>query len=180
MSSSDEGGLARRVRTGDREAFGELVRLHERAVFNVAYRMLGNTRDAEDAAQDTFLRAYRFFDRYDPGRPLGPWLRKMAANLCLNRIEAAHPAAEFDEEATAAPDPHPGPEAQLLIRDRERLIRAALLKLPPRLRLVIELRHFQDLSYEEIAAELGRPLSDVKSDLFRARQVLAERLKDLR
>jgi RNA polymerase sigma-70 factor (ECF subfamily) len=178
MSSTDERGLARRVRNGDRQAFGELVQLHERTVFNVAYRMLGNVRDAEDAAQDTFLRAYRFFDRYDPGRPLGPWLRKMAANICLNRIEAGRPASELD--VAASPDPHPGPEAQVLMHDRERLIRAALLALPGRQRLVIELRHFQDLSYEEIAAEIRRPVSDVKSDLFRARRALAERLKDLR
>jgi RNA polymerase sigma-70 factor (ECF subfamily) len=180
MSSADEHELARRVRQGDREAFGELVRIHQQAVFNVAYRVMADHHEAEDAAQETFIRAYRFFDRFDSNRPLGPWLKRMALNVCLNRLEARKPASALDEEAAPLADGAPGPEAQTVARDRHARIRAELARLPPRYRAVIELRHFQELSYDEIARALRRPLSDVKSDLFRARKMLGEALKDLR
>jgi RNA polymerase sigma factor (sigma-70 family) len=83
----------------------------------------------------------------------------------------------LDDEIIPVPDPDPGPEMQVVARDRDDVIRHELSRLPPRYHAVIELRHFQEMSYEEIAKELKRPLSDVKSDLFRARKLLAERLK---
>ncbi len=179
MSSTHERGLALRAAAGDREAFAEIVRAHQRAVFNVAYRLLGNVQDAEDAAQDAFLRAWQFFDKFDPDRPLAPWLKQVTVNICLNRIQADKPASSLDEGLPPPKDPHPGPEAQTVNRLRDERIRRAILSLPPRYRAVIELRHFQELRYEEIARALNRPLSDVKSDLFRARKLLAERLKDV-
>lgn len=179
MVSIDERSLARRVLQGDRDAFGDIVRFHQQAVFNAAYHVLGNVHDAEDAAQEAFIRAYRFFDRYDPDRPLAPWLKRIVVNVCMNRIETQKPISTLDEETTPMHDPYPGPELQTLSRARDETIRNELNRLPPRYRLVIELRHFQDLSYEEIAKELNRPLGDVKSDLFRARKLLAERLKGL-
>ena len=172
--------LATRIQRGDQDAFAELIRLHQSAVFNVAYRFLGNARDAEDAAQETFLRAWRFFDRFDADRPLGPWLKRIAANVCLNRLESTRPLLSLDDERAAVSDPSPGPEPLAVKRGVESRIRSELTSLPPRYRAAIELRHFQDLSYEEIAAALNRPLSDIKSDLFRARKMLAERLKDIR
>ena len=179
MSSTDDRGLALRVLQGDRDAFGEIVRRHQQAVFNAAYHVLANVHDAEDATQEAFIRAYQFFDRYDVERPLAPWLKRIAVNVCLNRLEGLKIASTLDDEVVPVPDPNPGPEAQTVNRDRDERIRSELLRLPSRYRLVIELQHFQDLSYEEIAKELKRSLSDVKSDLFRARRLLAERLKDL-
>ena len=179
MSSTDDSGLILLAAQGDRDAFSEIVRRHQQAVFNAAYRVLGNVHDAEDATQETFIRAFQFFDRFDADRPLAPWLKRIAVNVCINRLEAVKPASSLDEEADPAPDPGPGPEALTVNRARDERIRTELSQLPPRYRIVIELRHFQELSYEEIAAELKRPLSDVKSDLFRARKLLAERLKDL-
>lgn len=179
MSSTDDHSLALYARQGNRDAFAEIVRRHQQAVFNAAYHMLGNVRDAEDATQETFIRAFQFFDRFDSDRPLAPWLKRIAVNVCINRLERVKPASSLDDEAAPAPDPSPGPEAQTVNRARDERIRAELSQLPPRYRIVIELRHFQELSYEEIAKELKRPLSDVKSDLFRARKLLAERLKDL-
>jgi RNA polymerase sigma-70 factor (ECF subfamily) len=179
MVSIDERSLAKRVLQGDRDAFGDIVRLHQQAVFNAAYHVLGNVRDAEDAAQEAFIRAYRFFDRYDLDRPLAPWLKRVVVNVCMNRLETQRPDSTLDEETTPLPDPDPGPELKTLSHARDEMIRYELNRLPSRYRLVIELRHFQDLSYEEIAKELKRPLGDVKSDLFRARKLLAERLKGL-
>ena len=180
MSSAPESELARRAANGDEAAFAEIIRLYQQTVYNVAYRMLGNTRDAEDAAQDTFLRAYQFFDRFDPDRPLAPWLKRIAVNVCLNRLNAEKPASSLDDDLPPPNDPHPGPETQAAKRQREERIRAEIVSLSPNFRAVIELRHFQELSYEEIASALKRPLSSVKSDLFRARKILAERLKDLK
>ncbi len=180
MSSNDERSLALRVRRGDRDAFAGIVQRHQQAVFNVAYRMLGNVHDAEDAAQETFIRAWQFFDKFDIDRPLAPWLKRITARVCINRLEAVKSASSLDDEAAPAPDPSPGPEAQTVNCDRDQRIRFELSRLPPRYRFVIELRHYQEMSYEEIAEELKRPLSDVKSDLFRARKLLAERLKDLK
>lgn len=180
MSSALERGLALRAAQGDQDAFAEIVSTHQRAVFNVAYRMLGNLRDAEDITQDAFIRAYQHFDSFDTDRPLAPWLKRIATNLSLNRIIANKPEPSLDDSLPPPPDPHLGPEAQIVKRQQDARIRTEILSLPPRYRAVIELRHFQDLSYNEIAQTLDRPLSDVKSDLFRARKLLAENMKDLK
>lgn len=164
----------------DRNAFTEMIRQNQAAVYNVAYRLLGNAQDAEDATQETFLRAYRFRDTYEMGRPPGPWLKRIAVNVCLQRLGKNTPTQSLDEDMIQPLDPHPGPQAQTEEHDRQERIQVELLRLPPRYRAVIELRHFQDLSYEEIAKSLSRPLSDIKSDLFRARRLLAERLRDLK
>jgi RNA polymerase sigma-70 factor, ECF subfamily len=176
-----DGDLVRRTRQGDPEAYGELVRRYQAAVFNVCYRLLGERAAAEDLAQEAFLRAYQRLDRYDALRPFGPWLRRVAANLCLNHLaRPGQPEAALDDEA-AHPLAEPGWEAQDPARLAEaaqsaQALRAAVLALPPRFRVVIELRHFQELSYSDIAAALDRPVSDVKSDLFRARRLLAQTL----
>jgi RNA polymerase sigma-70 factor (ECF subfamily) len=161
-------------------AYGELIRRYQVQVFNVCYRLLGDRQEAEDAAQETFIRAYERLGTFDPERPFGPWIRRVAANLCLNKLEARPPAAVVldDEGGAAIPWPGPSPEGVREKRERAETVRAALARLPPRYRIVIELRHFQDLRYDEIAAALDLPLSDMKSHLFRARRMLAEMLKD--
>jgi len=175
--TADDSTLARRAAQGDGDAFGELVCRYQSVIFNVALRLLGDAHTAEDAAQETFIRAYRFIARFEPERPIGPWLKKIAVNVCLNLL-ARHAdlplAANHD-----APAPDPGPESQAVEQEFNRQVRAAILSLPPRYRAAIELRHFQNLSYAEMAEALRHPLSDVKSDLFRARKLLAQQLKDL-
>lgn len=179
MSSSPESELARRAARGDKASFAEIIRLHQQAVYSVAYRMLGNVSDAEDAAQDAFIRAYKFFDKFDLNRPLAPWLKRITVNVCLNRLNAEKNESSLEDNLPPPKDPQPGPEAQVTIRQRKERVHNEILNLSPRYRAVIELRHYQELSYEEIAKELDSPLSTVKSDLFRARKLLASRLKDL-
>jgi RNA polymerase sigma-70 factor, ECF subfamily len=175
----DECNLAQRAVQGDREAFGELVQLHQTGVYNAAYRMTGNRQEAEDIAQEAFLRAFRSIRTLDPARPPGPWFRKIAVNVCLNQYER-HPARKLNEEThPSRPTSDPGPETQTVEREHSRQVRSALLMLPLRYRAVLELRHFEELTYAEIAELLNRPLSDVKSDLFRARRALAKHLKEL-
>jgi len=174
MNAPSDRDLVLRARRGDAQAFGELVTRHQAGVFNVCYRLLHDRADAEDLAQEAFLRAQERLHTFDPERGFGPWMRRVAANLCLNQLESRRPAAALDEERDAAQTP--GPEQQAENNQRSEQVRQALASLPPHYRIVVELRHFQDLSYDEIADELHIPLSDVKSHLFRARRLLAEKL----
>lgn len=174
MSPPSDRDLILAARRGQVEAYGELVRGHQTDVFNVCHRILRERREAEDMTQETFLRAYDRLQTFDPERPFGPWIRRVAANVCLNHLETYRATAELDEERDA--DQGERPEATVERHERSHRIHAAVAALPARYRVVIELRHFQELSYDEISSELGIPLSDVKSHLFRARKLLAEKL----
>jgi RNA polymerase sigma-70 factor (ECF subfamily) len=175
MTVPTDRDLILRARRGDNDAFGELVTRYQTGVFNVCYRMTNERREAEDLAQETFLRVYSRLDQFDLEREFGPWVRRAAANLCLNHLEAQKVTAELDEDRDASETSQP--EAIVEVRERSEQIRAALMSLPANYRAVVELRHYQELSYDEIATELNIPLSDVKSHLFRARKLLAEKLK---
>lgn len=171
----DECDLAQRAVQGDCNAFDELASCYQARVYNVAYRMLGNREDAEDAAQEAFMRAFRAIRTIDPSTPPAPWFRKIAVNVCLNRLETKE-LPTFEEDV-AIRSSEPEPESQIIEREISRQVRRVLLTLPSRYRAVIELRHFQDLSYAEISETLNCPLSGVKSDLFRARKMLAEKIR---
>ena len=174
MSAPSDRDLIQRARRGDAEAFGELVIRYQTSVFNICYRILHERAEAEDMTQETFLRARERLHLFDEERAFAPWLRRVAANVCLNHLELQKRNAPLDEERDA--DESTRPEGQVEVRERNEQIRNALASLPAHYRVVIELRHYQELSYDEIAAELHIPLSDVKSHLFRARKLLAEKL----
>ena len=177
MTTPTDRDLILRARRGDAnsaEAFGELVRRYQTSVFNVCYRVLHERGEAEDLAQEVFIRAYDRTHTFDIEREFGPWIRRVAANLCLNHLEGQKVTAELDDERDA--DHAPSPESAQEVRERSEQIRKALVSLPANYRIVIELRHYQEMTYEEIAVELNIPLSDVKSHLFRARKILAEKL----
>ncbi len=180
-TQDDEWALLRRAQQCDDMAFAELVRRHQTAVFNVAYRLFGRRQDAEDAAQEAFLRAYQALDRFDLSRPFAPWIKRITANLCLNWLEAERVRPQFTTDMIDQPanpndwhDIAPTPEQTLVRQEQANRLRSAILQLPPTYRAVIEYRHFQEMSYDEIAAAMSRPVSSVKSDLFRARKLLAE------
>jgi RNA polymerase sigma-70 factor (ECF subfamily) len=179
MATPSDDELARRARRGEVQAFGELVQRYQSSVFNVCYRLLGERQEAEDLAQEAFLRAFQRFDLYDIRLPFGPWVRKVAANLCLNRLQVSR--AEWlpldDERGEHMPAKTGSPETIQAQGEQAEAVRQALSSLPAHYRAVVELRHFQELSYAEIARMLAIPLSDVKSHLFRARRLLAEKLK---
>jgi RNA polymerase sigma-70 factor (ECF subfamily) len=178
MQEQPDRSLAQRALRGEHQAYGELVKRYQRTVFNVCYRIMGERREAEDMTQEAFLRAYDRLRTYDPARPFGPWIRRVGANLCLNSIKRRNlrmlPLEEELEGVTT--NVVERPEAAQAHAERAETIREAILSLPDHYRAVIELRHFLDMSYREIAQTLAIPLSDVKSHLFRARKTLAERL----
>ena len=179
MPDPSDRDLAVLPRRGDAEAFGELVRRYQQSVFNVCYRLLGERGEAEDLAQEAFLRAFQRLGTYDAERPFGPWVRRVAANLCLNRVQRTAPVSvPLDEDRDEQPSTlETDPSQAREFVERAEAVRAALLDLPPRYRIVMELRHFHELSYADIAAALDLPLSDVKSTLFRARRMLAGKLE---
>lgn len=174
MSAPTDRDLIQHARRGETAAFGELIARYQTSVFNVCYRILHERTDAEDMTQETFIRAHERLTTFDEQREFGPWIRRVAANVCLNHLESRRVTAPLDEERDA--DDSQRPEKQAEVRERSEQIRSALASLPPHYRIVVELRHYQELSYDEIAAELNIPLSDVKSHLFRARKLLAEKL----
>jgi RNA polymerase sigma-70 factor (ECF subfamily) len=180
MTQTSEQSLVQRSLSGDLDAFGELVRIHQTAVFNVCLRLMGSAAEAEDLAQEAFVRAFRKLNTFDSERPFGPWIRRVAANLCINNLRRVRPTTlSLEEDHDLAIDgTEADPEARRMLRERDETLREAILGLPPRDRAVIELRHFQSMSYSEIADELGISVGDVKSHLYRARHRLAERLRD--
>jgi RNA polymerase sigma-70 factor (ECF subfamily) len=178
----------RQARTGDTQAFAALVQKYQSAIYNLTYRLLGDSEEAKDLAQEAFLRAYRALPTFQADKPFAPWLYRIATNLCLNwlakrrlptvSLDAALSADESAGTALGIGDHSSEPQALLERQECHTALRRAILALPPEQRAVIELRHFQDLSYQEIADVLGIPLSDVKSRLFRGRRWLAEALRE--
>lgn len=160
---------------GNRDAYGELVRRHQTRAYNAAWRIVGERQDALDVTQDAFVRAYDALASFDRARPFAPWLCAIVTNLALNFVQRRHPVQALDEEnwvASAA-----DPAQRVVDAERQARVQQALRELPPVWRAVVELRHFQELSYDEIAIALDLPLSDVKSHLFRARQKLKQLLE---
>jgi RNA polymerase sigma-70 factor (ECF subfamily) len=183
MRPSDE-RLAAQAGQGDSGAFDELVRRHYRRVYAIAYRMLGQTEEASEVAQEAFIRAYRNLYRFDASRSFAAWLTKIVTNLAINaaqrRPRAASPTeGDPDEPPPDIPDRAPGPVDILERRELHRRVHAALLSLPPAQRAVAVLRHTQGLGYEEISDTLGIPIGTVKSHIFRAKDSLREQLADL-
>lgn len=112
MTAPADRDLILRARRGETEAYGELVARHQTNVFNVCYRMLHNRHDAEDLAQEAFIRALDRLHTFDPEREFGPWIRRVATNLCLNHLEAQKPTAPLDEERDEDKTQSPGEQAR--------------------------------------------------------------------
>jgi RNA polymerase sigma-70 factor (ECF subfamily) len=180
LSSIDETACVRRAQAGDVTAFGDLVRAHQTAIFNICYRLMGERREAEDMTQDAFVRAFDKLDLLDPTRPFLPWMRQVATNVCLNALQRAH-RLDFSLDDTGIAETHAGAdeEPSTVVAERQiaDALRRALRTLPAHYRMVIELIHFQELSYAQAADALRIPVSDVKSHLFRARKRLAKLLE---
>jgi RNA polymerase sigma-70 factor, ECF subfamily len=171
------------ARAGDQDAFAELVYSYQDAVYNLCYRMLGERTEAEDAAQEAFLRAYLHLNRYDPERSFKTWLLSIASNHCIDRLRKRRMKwLSLDdplpsEAALAISSDEPTPEDALLRNERGNLIQALLNDLAPDYRAAVVLRYWYDYSYIEIAEALETTESAIKSRLFRARQMLADRLR---
>lgn len=173
------------ARAGDETAFSPLVETYQTAVYNLCYRMLGEPQEAEDAAQETFLRAYAQLRRYDPTRSFKTWLLSIASHHCIDRLRKRRQTwvSIEDDELPPHPnlrEPNPGPEETTVRREQSAVIQKHLARLAPEDRRMIVMRYWYDLSYEEIGQATGATVSAVKSRLHRARGSLAEMLEAAR
>jgi len=152
------------------------VEAYQTPVYNLCSRMLGDAYEAEDAAQETFLRAYQNLKRYDSQRSFSTWLLSIAAHYCIDQIRKRRmPLISLDDTPYLdPPDQEPGPEASLSRREEQKRIEVLLSSLAAPDRAVVVMRYWYDLSYEEIAGSLGMTVSAVKSRLHRARLSLAD------
>jgi len=162
-------------RQGDSQAFSRLVGMYAKPVYNLCYRMLGNPQDAEDAAQETFLRAYRALDRYDPQRKFATWLLSIAANYCIDQHRRVRPQLVSLEETAQVElrQSEPGPERQALALETHHEVQHLLRSLPARDRAAVILYYWYAYSYAEIARALSVSESALKARLHRARRSLA-------
>ncbi len=174
-----ENRLIARAQQGDREAFGELVRQNQSAVINVVYRMCGDARLAEDAAQEAFIQAWLHLPGYQPRSCLRNWLVRIAINAALDVLRRERGTQEIDEDAFMIEDPRPVPEMALLQKEKAQLVQQAILALSESNRAVLVLREYGGLNYREIAAALGIPLGTVMSRLSYSRERLRSSLKPL-
>ncbi len=169
------------ARGGDRDAFGRLVQAYQRPVYNLTYRMLGNVEEAEDAAQEVFIRAYRKLDTFDPQRKFSTWILSIASHYCIDRLRRRRLKWLSLEDERLPPSVlvshQDGPERTMMHSEEKVQIQALLDTLSADYRAVVVLHYWYDLSYEEIAETTGSSVSAIKSRLFRARRMLAKQLQ---
>jgi RNA polymerase sigma-70 factor (ECF subfamily) len=175
----DEAELVSRARRGDGVAYAALVAAHQEMTFRTAYLVLGDAAEAQDAAQEAFVRAYRALDRFRDGEPFRPWVLRIAVNAARNRRRAAgrRVGLRLRVEANAVGEASaPSAESAVVAAEQRRRLLDAVNELSPDDRLVIGARYFLDLPEAEIAAMAGVARGTVKSRLSRARARLAQRL----
>jgi RNA polymerase sigma-70 factor (ECF subfamily) len=177
VTAVNETELIIRAKNGERNAFSELVCIHADGVRNVIYRMYGDIQLAEDAAQETFIRAWLHFSSYRPQTSLRNWLYRIAVNAATDMLRKEKRILPLDLEDLPLKDPQPGPEALFSQEERATLVQKAVLSLPDACRAVLVLREYEGLSYQEIADALEIPVGTVMSRLNYARRLLREKLE---
>lgn len=184
--SAEEVALVSRARAGDQDAFAVLVRLHQNQVYNVALRILRDNEEAYEATQEVFLAAWQGLRGFRGQARFATWIYRITYNYCLRVSEGHRRTQQVRAELVAESARESQPATMMSAehaRDAERelreTVRAELASLPAKYRIVLVLRHLQDLSYEEIAQAMRVPIGTVKTQLFRARALLKERLEGL-
>ncbi len=174
MTNESELALIRRAQDGDPRAFEALVDEYQGVLYNLALRMTGNPEDARDLTQSAFIKVWRNLASYDPGHRFYSWIYRITLNESLNFMRGRRPHVELDERL---PSEGAEPDDKTHASEVGAHIQEALMELTAEYRQVIVLRHFQQLSYQEIGEVLSIPEKTVKSRLYSARQQLGERLR---
>lgn len=163
---------------GDQQAFSRLVAVYQKPIFNLCYRMLGDGAEAEDAAQESFIRAYLKLDSYDPKRKFSSWLFSIASHYCIDRLRKRRiqwiswddlPPWRWLPDADA-----PQPEESMIAVEATEGVHQLLAALPPDYRAAVVFKYWYDMPYDEIAETLKTTVSAIKSKLFRARKMMAK------
>jgi RNA polymerase sigma-70 factor (ECF subfamily) len=170
MAFDVDRALLLKAAAGDPEAFRCVAETLKDELFNLAWRMTYSRQDAEDLSQEAFITLFRNLHRYDANLPFAPWFRRVFTNVALNYRRRLRPVKTLPEDA-ADPRPAPGPS------DDAEIVEGALKTLPPEYRLVVTFKYFQGLEVEEIARTMKVPEGTVKTWLFRARDLLKQKLE---
>jgi RNA polymerase sigma-70 factor (ECF subfamily) len=177
-AQTEEALLIEAAKGGDQEAFRQIVERYQGAVYNLAYRMLGDPEEAEDAAQEIFVRLYRQLGRYDPERKFSTWTLAIATNYCIDQLRRRRmqlvPLENIIPWARAR---DAGPEGEALSRESRDEVQRLLKQLPEKYRAPLVLRYWEDLSCAEIAEILGVPEGTIKTQIHRARKQLGKMLE---
>ena len=169
----DELAWIESAQRGDHQAFAQLVEAYKLPVYNLAYRMLGNAPEAEDAAQEAFLRAYLKLASYDRARRFSTWLFSITSNYCIDVLRRRRvPLAPLEDAEFTVATEEPGPEQRAVAGEQREEIARAINALTPTYRLPAVLRYYHDLSYDEIGEATGLTESTIKSRLHRARHMI--------
>jgi RNA polymerase sigma-70 factor (ECF subfamily) len=177
--------IIQRAADGDQAAWDTIVRTYWRKVFNVAYRFVGTYDEAEDLTQEIFLKVFRSLGTFDRRANFQTWLISVSRNFCIDRYRSGRRdrevfAREVDAATVQAEAPGMSPHARVELQDRVGLLREALRALSPALRTAVLLRDVHELSYQEIADQLGIAEGTVKSRINRGRAELARQIEALR
>lgn len=174
--------LIEAAQAGDKKAFGQLIRRHQKKLFRFIYGLTGSFDTAEDVVQDTFIKAYEALDRFNTAYAFYPWLSTIARNTAYNQIRRAEKQDSLDnmsEKGFDQPSGELGPLDKLLDSEGKKRFYQALNKLPLKYRTVFVLRHFEGMDYARIASYLKIPPGTVDSRLHRARNMIMDELGDL-
>jgi RNA polymerase sigma-70 factor (ECF subfamily) len=181
LMAVDEAQLVSASQRGDQDAFAQLVQRHQRRVFNLAFRMLQQYEEASEVTQEAFLAAWQGLPTFRGEARFSTWLYRIAYNCSLKQLELRKRdrtlQANVEAEQSLAEGEQERVDARLESRARQSLVREQLAQLPAKYRIVLILRHLQDMSYEEMAELLKIPIGTIKTHLFRARNLLKERLE---
>jgi RNA polymerase sigma-70 factor (ECF subfamily) len=174
--------LIARYKHGDQAAFNALFHRHYRRIFALCYHILGNREDAEDACQEAFVKAHRALKSFRGDSRFLTWITRIAVNVCRSETRRAwrkYVSSLDDDDAPVPVEPTVDVPEELAQRAERAEIRRIISELPDRFRLALVLRHFQEMSYEEIAETMGWSIPQTKATIFRARQAFKERYQAL-
>jgi RNA polymerase sigma-70 factor (ECF subfamily) len=168
LDVADDQALVEACLAGRREAFDVVVRRHQRQVYQVCYRFVGNHEDASDLAQDAFVRAYRGLRGFKGQSAFSTWLYRIAVNVCLNRVSARSPRHEAIDASDILDAKGERADTAMVRRERAAEVRAAIARLPNKQRATLVLRVYHDLPHDQIARILGSSVGAVKANFFHA------------
>jgi RNA polymerase sigma-70 factor (ECF subfamily) len=182
IAEADETALVAASKRGDQDAFAQLVQQHQRRVFNLVFRMLQEYEEADEVTQEAFLAAWQGLPSFRGDARFSTWLYRIAYNCALKQLEQrkrdkALQVAVASEQIIAHANSANQIDAELEAHTRSEIVREHLSHLPAKYRIVLVLRHLQDMTYEEMAEILTMPIGTIKTHLFRARNLLKERLE---
>lgn len=179
----EDASLVERCLRGDERAFEQLLKKYRNPVFSICLRMVRNHADAEDLAQDVFIRTFNVLDRYNPAYAFSSWLYRITSNLCIDFIRKnRNKAYSLDEPLSSDDGEMPrqiptdlaSPDREMESREMIKMLNEAIAILPEHYRIIVILRHQEQLSYEEISDNLGIPLGTVKARIHRARNMIKD------